>query len=131
MPERTVLEAKRLGIFSCHVDAPLEEVARRIAEEDISGMVVVDQEGYLAGVITRIDLLRALVSVPNWKKEQVKTFMSSRVVTVEPDTTLLEVARILLEHHVHRVVVIRHENDHMRPIAVIGDTDLVYNMMEP
>lgn len=129
MPQRTVLEAKRLGIFSCHVDAPLEEVARRIAEEDISGMVVVDQEGYLAGVITRIDLLRAYISVPNWRKEQVKAFMSSRVITVGADATLLEVAKILLEHHVHRVVVVREENGHQRPIAVIGDTDLVYNMM--
>ncbi|QLQ06504.1 MAG: CBS domain-containing protein [Anaerolineae bacterium] len=129
MPHRTVLEAKRLGIFSCHIDAPLEEVARRIAEEDISGMVVVDQEGFLAGVITRIDLLRALISVPNWRKEQVKTFMSSRVITVGSDATLLEVAKILLEHHVHRVVVVREEDGHQRPIAVIGDTDLVYNMM--
>jgi predicted transcriptional regulator len=129
MPQRTVLEAKRLGIFSCLVDAPLEEAARRIAEEDISGMVVVDQEGYLAGVITRIDLLRAYISVPNWRKEQVKAFMSSRVITVGADATLLDVARILLEHHVHRVVVVREENGHQRPIAVIGDTDLVYNMM--
>lgn len=130
MPHRTVLEAKRLGIFSCHVDAPLEEVAIRIAEEDISGMVVVDQEGFLAGVITRIDLLRAYVSVPNWRKEQVKTFMSSRVITVGPEATLLEVAKTLLDNHVHRVVVVREENGHKRPIAVIGDTDLVYNMMQ-
>ena len=59
MPNRTVLDAKRLGIYSCRTDDTLEEVARRIAEEDISGMVVVDDQGYLAGVITRIDLLRA------------------------------------------------------------------------
>ena len=71
MPYRTVLEAKRLGIFSCRTNDTLEQAARRIAEEDISGMVVVDSQGFLAGVITRIDLLRAFVTSPTWKKEPV------------------------------------------------------------
>lgn len=129
MPYRTVLEAKRLGIFSCRTNDTLEQAARRIAEEDISGMVVVDSQGFLAGVITRIDLLRAFVKSPSWKKEPVSAYMSPHVITVHPDTRLLEVAHTLLEHHVHRVVVVREEGDKQRPIAVIGDTDLVYNMM--
>ncbi len=129
MPNRTVLEAKRLGIFSCRADETLEEVARRIAEEDISGMVVVDSEGYLAGVITRIDLLRAYVQADDWRSEPVRNYMSSKVITVHPETRLIEVAMTLLQHHVHRVVVVREEGARQRPIAVIGDTDLVYNMM--
>ncbi|WP_423226032.1 HPP family protein [Candidatus Amarolinea aalborgensis] len=129
MPYRTVLEAKRLGIFSCLANDTLELAARRIAEEDISGMVVVDSQGFLAGVITRIDLLRAFVNSPEWKKEPVSAYMSPHVITVHPDTRLIEVAHTLLQNHVHRVVVVREEGDKQRPIAVIGDTDLVYNMM--
>ncbi len=129
MPQRTVLEAKRLGIFSCLSNDNLEYAANRIAEEDISGMVVVDGQGFLAGVLTRIDLLRAFVNSPDWKKEPVSAYMSPHVITVHPDTRLIEVAHMLLTHHVHRVVVVREEGNKQRPIGVIGDTDLVYNMM--
>ena len=129
MPNRTVLDAKRLGIYSCRTDDTLEEVARRIAEEDISGMVVVDDQGYLAGVITRIDLLRAYVNSSDWREELVSVFMSPQVITVHPETRLIEVAHMFLQHHVHRVVVVREDGAKLRPIGVIGDTDLVYNMM--
>ena len=61
MKTRTVLEAKRLGIVSCKGSDPLEKIAARIADDDISALVVTDDQGYLSGIISRSDLLRAYV----------------------------------------------------------------------
>ncbi len=61
MKTRTVLEAKRLGIVSCKGADPLEKIVARIADEDISALVVTDAGGYLSGIISRSDLLRAYV----------------------------------------------------------------------
>ena len=59
MRTRTVLQAKRLGIVSCHGDDSLDVIVRRMADEDISALVVTDKEGYLDGIVTRSDILRA------------------------------------------------------------------------
>lgn len=41
----------------CHMDLSVEDVARRFADEDITGMLVVDDDQRLLGVITESDLI--------------------------------------------------------------------------
>ncbi|MBL4774984.1 MAG: CBS domain-containing protein [Mariprofundus sp.] len=41
----------------CHMDTSVEEVARRFAAEDVGGMLVVDDDRRLLGVITESDLI--------------------------------------------------------------------------
>ena len=129
MKTRTVLEAKRLGIVSCKGSDPLEKIAARIADDDISALVVTDDQGYLSGIISRSDLLRAYVESNNWRVEPVERFMTREVVWVTPDTLLSEAAQLLLGRHIHRVVVVRQEDDGLRPIAVVSDSDLVIDMV--
>jgi CBS domain-containing protein len=127
--ELTVLEAKRFGVFSCSQDCLLSEAARRIIEEDISTLVVVDQEGCLAGIITRTDFLKAWLDSADWGSETVGKFMNPNVVTVGPQTRLSKVAELLLDRQIHRVVVIRDEDGKKRPVSVVSATDLVYHMV--
>ena len=130
MLETTVMQAKRLGIYACRPETPLLDAARLMAEEDISALVVVDGQGALAGIVSRIDLLRAHAAHADWNKYQVRDYMSPNVVTVGPDTTLDQVAATLLGHHIHRVVVVRPEEDEVRPVAVISAADLLYHMVK-
>ena len=130
MSDTTVMQAKRLGVFTCLPDAPLVNVARQMAEEDISALVVTDVEGGLIGIITRIDLLRAHAAHADWSKYRVGDYMNPNVVTVSLDTPLSEVSATLLSHHIHRVVVVRPEEDKLRPVAVVSAADLVYHMVK-
>jgi CBS domain-containing protein len=130
MPETTVMQAKRLGVTTCLPDTPLVDAARCMAEEDISALVVASTDGALKGIITRIDLLRAHAAHANWSKYRVGDYMNPNVVTVSLDTTLAEVAAILLSHHIHRVVAVRREGEKLRPIAVVSAADLVYHMVK-
>ena len=66
----TVLQAKRFGVFTCSKNDTLLEAAQRMVEEDISALVVVDENGFLNGIITRTDLLKAFVSLENWQKHK-------------------------------------------------------------
>lgn len=130
LTDQTVLQAKRFGVYSCLQSKTLREAAQRMVEEDVSALVVVDPEGYLAGIITRIDLLRALTEQENWEDERVENFMNREVVTVSPHTHLREVAELLLDKHIHRVVVTRDEQGKKRPISVVSAADLVYHMIK-
>lgn len=130
MEDRTVLEAKRIGIVSCQPDHLLDQIATRMADEDISALVVVDETGYLEGIITRSDLLRARWVSDDWRQETAARFMTKEVVTVTPDTSLLEVIELLLRHQIHRVVVVREEEQGLRPIAVVSDSDLICELAD-
>ncbi|MGQ9489968.1 MAG: CBS domain-containing protein [Anaerolineae bacterium] len=130
MDETTVMQAKRLGVYTCRQDTTLLAAARRMADEDISALVAVDGDGYLAGIITRTDLIRAYRTCPDWPTRCVEEFMNADVITVGPHALLAQVADLLLKKHIHRVVVVRQEGDRKRPLAVVSSTDLVYHMVK-
>jgi CBS domain-containing protein len=125
---RTVLEAKRFGCYSCTPDTPLLDAVKRVVEEDISCLVVLDADGFLSGVITRTDMVRAYLAHDDWTTHTVGAHMTKDVVTVNADDRLSDVAQLLLDKHIHRVVVVRREDGQPRPVAVVSDADLVYHM---
>lgn len=122
---RTVQEAKRYEIYSCTPDTTLKQAAERMAAEDISALVVLEADGRLAGVISRIDLVRAYLATDDWAAHPVAQHMTRDVYTVAVTDQLSDVAHLLLNHHIHRVVVLKDE----RPVSVISATDLVYYMV--
>lgn len=127
---QTVQEAKRYGVFGCDQYTTLRNAALRMVEEDISSLVVVDEDGYLAGIITRTDLMRVAITVPDWEIHPVKNFMISPVVTAPPQSTLEQVSKLMLERQIHRIVVVRDEGGKQRPLSVVSDADILYHMVK-
>ena len=130
MNDPTVLQAKRYGILSCQPTDSLQSVAERMKAEQISTLVVTDEEGYLAGIITRTDLLRAGHESVNWGARFVSEFMKTKVITVLPSDRLSKVTQLLLENNIHRVVVVQKEEQKLRPVAVVAAADLIYHMVQ-
>jgi CBS domain-containing protein len=85
MADPTIIQAKRCGVFTCSQKDNLLKAARYMADEDISALVVVDDGGYLLGIITRTDLMRALCDLEDWAEIPVENYMSRQVVTVSPN----------------------------------------------
>jgi CBS domain-containing protein len=127
--DQTVLEAKRIGVFNCTVNCSLAQAGKIMVDEDISALVVVDEDGWLAGIVTRTDLLRAWVHAKDLSVERLRDYMNPDVVTVLEDACLSDVAKILLEHQIHRVVIVRPEGEKNKPIAVVSAADLIYHMV--
>ena len=126
----SVLEAKRLGTIVCDAETTILEAATRMDEEDIGSLVVVDGEGCLIGIITRFDLLRAQVARPDWDSQPVADYMSRQVITVPGTALLMDVARLLVENRIQRVVVAEETNGKQRPLAVVSASDIVYHMVK-
>ena len=132
MPMRTlsVMQAKRFGVWTISHDATLLSVAREMVDRNISGLVVVDAEGCLEGLITRTDLVRAAHERRDWMNLTANDYMVRNVVTVRLEDTLEDVMNLLIEHHVHRVVAVEPQKDKLRPIAVLSAADVVYHMAQ-
>ena len=60
--------------------------------------------------------------------DAVRDFMTTTLVTAEPDTTVTELARLMLEHHVHRLIILDAER---RPVGVVTVNDLLQTMAHP
>ena len=128
MKTMTVLEAKRFGVITCKPYQTLMTTACTMQENNISALVVVDDEGFLAGVITRTDLVRACYEREDWGRQLVKEYMNADVVTVGFDDPLIKVMELLIERHIHRVVVVELVGDKLKPKGVLSAADIVYHM---
>ncbi|MBX7235887.1 MAG: CBS domain-containing protein [Caldilineales bacterium] len=124
----TVTGAKRLGISRCLATATMAEVTARMTDEDISCLVVVDSQGLLEGIISRTDVLRAALADDNWRQTPCRQWMTTAVVTVDPDTLLHDAAELMQQHQVHRIVVAKAEGERQRPVAVLSSGDVVYHL---
>ncbi|HEY51938.1 MAG TPA: CBS domain-containing protein [Caldilineae bacterium] len=130
MKNVSVLAAKRLGISQCACDTALGEIARMMDKDDISSLVVVDEDGFLEGIVTRTDVVRAALERPeDWEEAPCCDWMTDEVITVQPSTSLASTAQILQAKHIHRVVVVQPDGEHLRPIAVLSDSDIIYHLV--
>lgn len=124
----TVSGAKRLGISRCLSTATMAEVTARMTEEDISCLVVVNPEGLLEGIISRTDILRAALNDDNWRDTLCRQWMTTDVVTVDPDAPLHDAAELMHRHRVHRIIIAKPEGDRLRPLAVLSSGDIIYHL---
>ncbi len=127
-------------VISVRKGTPLQEVAKVMADNRISGVPVVDEENNVVGVISEKDFLRRMgvddmgtfmgvvaeclkgkgcvaVSIRAKKSEDI---MSAPPITVTEDTAVIEIARLFGERNINRVPVID-EKGHLIGIVSRGD----------
>lgn len=109
------------------VDTPLDEIAELMAQNDITGVPVVDSFGSLVGVVSQTDMIRvaatAGLGLRPWSGFTARHVMSRHPVAVLADTPLVEAAGKLERHGIHRLVVVA--DDGCTPIGVVSVTDLL------
>lgn len=131
MKKLSVLAAKRLEITRCAGAKSLLDVAAQMDEDDISSIVVTDSQGYLRGIVTRTDIVRMALAHPDsWYEITCDAAMTEDVITAPVTATLDQIARLVQEKHIHRVVVVEEtEAGKLRPLAVISDHDIIYHLV--
>ncbi len=132
-------------------EASLDQAARLLRECHVSGLPVVDNDEHVVGVVSEKDLVRVLhkatgVGLPRGlldivlgsapvrgpdsltvcrhrlKNTRVSEVMSRMVVSIGPDTTLLEAARIMKTHGVNRLPVL---DSDQRLVGILSSCDIL------
>jgi CBS domain-containing protein len=91
-------------VFSVASDTPMSEVADLLKEKGCTGLPVVDNER-LVGVISRRDFKK--IRKGSQLKAPVKAFMNTRNITIGPDKSPMEAARIMIKHDIGRLPVVK------------------------
>jgi len=133
-------------VISVRPQTEIAELCKVLIDHKIGGVPVVGEEGELLGIVTQTDLIKAQVLaygsdpmaaeirnllvgkvVAPEDRDRKRSFrtvgeiMQEKVVTVAPDDSLQEVARLMFSKHIHRVPVV----EGTRVVGVISASDVL------
>jgi CBS-domain-containing membrane protein len=121
----------------------LRKAAHLLSNANVTGAPVVDSRGVCIGVISATDFVHLadsercassrdtkecvcsewqVVNVENLPLDEVVCFMTPDPVTVRPNCSITDLARMMLDAHIHRVIVIDAQR---RPVGVVSSTDII------
>lgn len=98
----------------------LESVVDLILRHNVSGVPVLNRDRELVGLITEYDLLRILYDV-HTPKNRVADYMTTDLLTIDQETSLMEATDLMLEHRVHRLLVTRG----CKLVGVVSQRDVI------
>lgn len=138
-------------VFSVRADEKVENAARIMLDNKISGIPVVDEQNNVIGMITEKDLMvkASELKVPfyltlfdsiiflenpirfkndlkKYSASQVKDAMTEKVHWVEEDTPIAEIAELMQKEDINRVPVVRHN----KIIGIVTRNDLLKSLVK-
>ncbi|MDD2223371.1 MAG: HPP family protein [Pseudomonas sp.] len=114
-----------------HPEMPIEEAWIRLKEHRLKALPIVDQHRRLVGIITLVDLLKyfeldAPISrfhrLRYLRNKRLKHIMTTPVISVHFDTSLIELVTLLSDRGLHYIPVI---DQHRQLAGIITQTDLI------
>jgi CBS domain-containing protein len=119
MAVQTVQDIMTTNVVTVQVDANLVDAARIMRDKDIGDVVVVDNDR-LVGVVTDRDIVvRALAEGRAPDATTTGSVVSTELVTVRPEDSAVDVARLMRDRAVRRVPVV--DDNGLVGIVSIGD----------
>ncbi|MGW7381733.1 CBS domain-containing protein [Streptomyces sp. NPDC054794] len=133
-----VSDVMTLPVAAVGRDARFKEIVRVMDQHQVSAVPVVEGEGRVVGVVSEADLLskeefrdhglarhdriRRRFALAKAQALTAEELMSTPAVTVRPDVTLAQAARIMAKEHVKRLPVV---DDEDRLSGIVSRVDLL------
>jgi len=106
--------------------ASISEAAKRMRDDDIGDVIVMD-DGDMCGLVTDRDIVvRAVAEGADPQFTKVDEICTHELVTVGPDDSLQQTVRLMRERAVRRVPVV----DGGRPVGIVSLGDLAIELDE-
>jgi CBS domain-containing protein len=119
--EVSVAEVMNKAIIVMDINSDIPAIAREMVSRD-AGSVIITENGKAMGIITERDFVKGIVTEDKRPSEiKASEILSTPLITVEPDTSIVEASEIMLKANIKRLPVL--ENG--RLIGVISNTDIL------
>jgi CBS-domain-containing membrane protein len=119
-------------IITVTPDTPIREAAQLMFRNRVSGLPVCGADSCLVGIISEADFLRLEVAREEAENplpvETVGEVMQTDVVTIHPDATLSDAAKVMVIHEIKRLPVVGHQ---MEIMGIISRIDVVAAFTRP
>lgn len=100
--------------------------------EDVGSLFVIHEDGQLAGVVSRKDLLKVAIGQGDLHQMPVSIVMTRmpNLATIRPDDTLLMAARLLIRSEVDSLPVVVEEDSRLQVVGRITKTTITRWLVE-
>ncbi|MDA8137356.1 MAG: DUF190 domain-containing protein [Desulfobacteraceae bacterium] len=127
-------EAMSAPAITVGIDQPLAEAVDLMLERQVKRLPVVDEQGRLKGMLSRLDIFRAVMrEAPDWNSFRARQIEVSHLKSVAdiarrdthavvPDTPIDEVIRVIADNDLQRVAVVDGQG---KLLGLISDRDLL------
>jgi CBS domain-containing protein len=149
--DRPVRDIMSKDVIKVYPDTPVSQIARLMADNDISGVPVVDKENKVLGVITELDLVlrnthfklptffmildQLIYLQPPQEQKRLERMlgvtaeeiMTKPAITITPDTHIDDLSDLIVERRLNPIPVVEDE----RLVGIVSRSDIVRLMADP
>lgn len=123
-------------VITIHEESLAADAAEVMAEHNLRRLPVIDDEGFLVGIVTDADVLEAETAEsafhqlePGVEEEwlAVRDIMTRQVVTITPDATVGELVTVLMAHKIGGLPVVERSlqrSNQLELVGIVTETDV-------
>jgi len=127
-----VVDLMTADVITASPETPINAAARLMVRNKVSGLPVCDEDSCVVGIITEADFLRLEVAREEADNpqpvERVEQVMHRAVMTIAPDATVAEAARVMVIHDINRLPV---TDVNGKSLGIISRLDVVAAFTRP
>lgn len=115
-----ILQSKGMAVHTVLAHAPISEAVHVLNEKRIGAVVVLTDNGKVAGILSERDIVRHLADDPaNLLNRSVREVMTTSVITCGRSTPISELMEQMTEHRIRHIPIV--EGGDLIGIVSIGD----------
>ena len=122
---RDILKKKTDELTTVTPDQTADTAVRLMAEKNISDVIVVDEEGKVAGIFTERDVVRYVHRGVDLKAEPVGNLMTTKIITFEPSTEINAAIQVVSKEKIRHLPIV----EKGRLIGMVTYRDLVAHVL--
>jgi CBS domain-containing protein len=103
----TVSDLMVRDVLSVEPSDTIGEAAEKMQAANVGAVVVMEDMVRIVGIVTERDLLRAVATRARAAEARVRQWMTPDPLTIEPETTIEEAAKIMFDHNFRHLPVVK------------------------
>ena len=120
MKMRDILKDKGTEVATIGAEKTICDAVKTLVEKSIGSLLVQDEKGAIAGIITERDVLKQCNQcLESFKETKVKDVMTKNLIVASPDDDLDYVENIMTQNRIRHLPII--SNQKLAGIISIGD----------
>jgi CBS domain-containing protein len=113
-----------IDIEAAKENATVSEVGTRLILRSINGIPIINDDGNVIGILTIIDILRAIRDGKNIDTLKAGDIMTKNPIVIDQETDMIEMIDIMDKKGIEMIPVVEQENDN-RLIGVVSRKDII------
>ncbi len=103
----TVADLMVRDVLTVEPSDTIGEAAEKMNASNVGAVVVMEDMVRIVGIVTERDLLRAVASRARAAEARVRQWMTADPLTIEPETTIEDAAKIMFDHNFRHLPVVK------------------------